>query len=198
MQQFQKDISAGNPPSLSKVMDLVRFLQCSNPLEKVFIAYVFRKSFGLLRHDLQPSSEIDYSLPVEEVFTAAAQAMNADEPYQSLSMIEDSETRKTAGKNLPPWVPDWTIPVLTDRLNTLDNDFCASKVQLEKPPESTVEYLYLKGYVIDRISQISALLPPRRPYDKFEISGANNIIFTEWYEWAEARSGNSYSLPGQR
>lgn len=58
--------------------------------------------------------------------------------------------------------------------------------------------LVFNANLVDTLEKVATYMPPRLPYDKYNINGANSFFFIEWFDWAEAHRLTSNNPPQER
>ena len=101
------DYVAGAFDSLDVILGYTKFASCSDPRDKIFAV------LSLARKDDTRGLDPDYAKSAEAVFQDLVlhYAFN----LQSLQILAHCELRDdTGGMKLPTWVPDWTVPRLSE------------------------------------------------------------------------------------
>jgi len=152
---------------LKHLLKSVRIFEATDPHDKIFSV------LGMVKRYLPPGVSIpidaDYSMPVEELYTAITFKCIQELPLLSvLSMVEDRSWRKTY--TLPSWVPDFSQ---TRPLTQLADLFYERGIECRRylsgknhPRRRSGRTLYLHGAFIDTIQETT---PPehqdQRSYD---------------------------------
>ncbi|KAK3377287.1 hypothetical protein B0T24DRAFT_237853 [Lasiosphaeria ovina] len=193
--------------SWSRVLEITRPLTATEPKDKIFATIEAIKFLNPAQAQTLAEAfpVYDYTLMPSQLFDRSAKLISTDSGFGpflcALSMVEEVKAVQDRAIGPSSWVPDWSIPLERYRLNSDDNPFAAADgraILLIIDPAAMPMSLTFRGCIVDEIAHVAGYLMPRRPGDKFDIGGANNIIFAEWYEWAEAIAGPQYSAAGQR
>lgn len=104
----------------------------------------------------------------------------------------------------PSWMAGWTQPQQRLLLNHAETYFdCHSTKGREETcgddlTQDIHQYLRTEQdslqvacVFIDEVLEVSGYLPPRRHYDHYDVSGANIIVFEEWFEFVEEQMARS-------
>lgn len=172
-------------PSISEV--LLAQQNCpgvaSRPADNVF---AFSKMTTL--SDLDPTK---YEKTGERLFTATSYILGS----LCLSLATPSKNQISP---LPSWAVDWTQHQQHFLLNHPEAQFQCRLMQpglgqavldssqhqdLREGPEFTCALTA----VIDEVLEVSSYLPPRRHYGHYDVSGANIIVFDEWFDFVESK-----------
>ncbi|KAI1112417.1 heterokaryon incompatibility protein-domain-containing protein [Nemania sp. NC0429] len=131
----------------------------------------------------QNDVKIDYSKTKEEIYLQAAAALGV----KSLYFAKGPRTLNEAS-----WVPDWNTTRDHFLLSQSGTQFAASPATLpDVVTNPSSHILHCRGIVADRIKKTSSCLPPRRPCDHYIASGANSIVFDEWFEFVKDHARRS-------
>ncbi|KAH7360459.1 heterokaryon incompatibility protein-domain-containing protein [Rhexocercosporidium sp. MPI-PUGE-AT-0058] len=183
--------------TLDMLLDVTRSLKATNWRDNIYACY------GIFHLAAPYASEAfplpDYKLEIKDLYRIIGRALSSGggfgPTHSSFSMIEDSN-RRESDSDLLSWMPDWSKPLHRYRLNQMKCHFQASGNILpsvsQQPSRTNTGAELFDGLVIDRVDKVSSFLPPRRPYDKFNISGANAFFFLEWFEWVEEHALRDY------
>ncbi|KAM7204863.1 Heterokaryon incompatibility protein (HET) domain containing protein [Rhypophila sp. PSN 637] len=189
---LRAETDAGMTVSWGRLLEVVRPLSAIDPRNKVFasVAWLEEGICGIA--ESQAPMPRDYTADTLATYRNTAKFLitqSPNEPFLSaLSMKEDDVVTNPAEATLS-WVPDWREPHTVYRLNSDANLFSASGCTSPSYViSSRTMKLHLRGCIIDEVAAVGPYMPPRRPHDKFNLRGANNIIFGESYEWAESRA----------
>lgn len=104
-----RDYVAGLFEPLDYMLEIARSVSCSDPRDKIFAV------LSLAREHDTGGLDPDYSKPAEAVFQDLVLHFTSN--LQSLDILAQCELRDdTGGMKLPTWVPDWTVPRLSNRV----------------------------------------------------------------------------------
>ncbi|KAK4207878.1 hypothetical protein QBC37DRAFT_297818, partial [Rhypophila decipiens] len=185
---LREETDAGMTVSWGRLLEVVRALPATDPLDKVFASVAWlEERIGGKTESRVPIYGGTY---VREKYHHAAEFLltqSPNEPFLSVLSMKEDDVAKPPAEMTLSWVPDWRRPHTVYRLNTDANLFSAS-VCTSPSYLSRSQKLHLRGCITDEVAAVGPYLPPRRPHDKFNLRGANNIMFAEWYEWAESRA----------
>ena len=158
-------------------------LTVTNPHDNIFVLYSILRSVESDEKGtkLYNGYKVDYATSTAETYHQAARSLG----LLSLSLAgSPSQLQLETGS----WVPDWSLPRNRFLLNHPKSRFSASP-----SPSSTelisstarIDAVQTLGLQVDIVKEISSYLPPRRHCDHYRVSGANIIIFDEWFEFAK-------------
>lgn len=128
---------------------------------------------------------------VQEIFTETSFMLG------SLCLSLATPSKEQFSPRLPSWAVDWNQHQQHFLLNHPDTHFdCRSTESgLGQPVLDSSHYQELRGdefvcaltAVIDEVLEVCSYLPPRRHYGHYDVSGANVIVFDEWFDFVENR-----------
>ncbi len=105
-----QDYVAGVLDKLDHILENARSASCSDPRDKIFAV------LSLAHKSETRGLDPDYSKPAEAVFQDLV--LHYTSKVQSLDILTHCELRDdTGGMKLPTWVPDWTVPRLSETID---------------------------------------------------------------------------------
>jgi hypothetical protein len=195
IEKVRQQLNTENRLFLDQLVDLVRSSLATDARDMVYVAFSIIKGLWLQGHyhQLVPN----YNLTLPEVFLDAAWLISTQKEYGpflcSMSLIEDSNIRRTQASDLPSWVPDLTVQLERYRFNSWENEFSASAdIHQQLHVDGTRDRFNLSGLLVDQIEAASEYLPRRRITDKYNVDGGNSTVFLEWFEFAITSSRPTY------
>ncbi|KAK0510554.1 hypothetical protein JMJ35_006986 [Cladonia borealis] len=103
------DYVAGAFDSLDIILEDTKFASCSDPRDKIFAV------LSLAHKDKTRGLDPDYSKPAEAVYQNLV--LHYISNINSLEILAHCNLRDdTGGMKLPTWVPDWTVPRLSETI----------------------------------------------------------------------------------
>ncbi|KAH7339187.1 hypothetical protein BKA66DRAFT_54456 [Pyrenochaeta sp. MPI-SDFR-AT-0127] len=102
-----------------------------------------------------------------------------------LLLLSLSGPRSLLKAEYPSWAPDWTLRRNNFLLNHGNSKFCASNNRNDSCAFGVDNSMHLSGIILDVVKATSEYLPSRRHCDHYKVGGFNNVIFTDWYEFAQ-------------
>lgn len=133
---------------------------------------------------------VDYESE-QEIFTQASYILGS----LCLSLAAPSKGQISP---LPSWVVDWSQPQQHFLLNHPETHFDCRSMEsgLGQQVLDSSQYQALQEHpeftcastaAIDEVLEVCSYLPPRRHYGHYDVSGANIIVFDEWFDFVENR-----------
>ena len=102
-----RDYAAGVFDDLTHMLEDARSANCSDPRDKIFAV------LGLAHKSQTRGLDPDYSKPAKAIFQNLV--LHYTSNIQSLDILTHCELRdENCGMKLPTWVPNWTVPRLSD------------------------------------------------------------------------------------
>lgn len=160
---FQRDcVMANNPRKVDDLLWLGRFVQSTDPKDKVFAILGLATDIDVN----QPGLEISYdkSESVAELYTRVSRSLLRSNPgiLPQLLYEAGSALRRRIAE-LPSWIPDWSSPRAGSPLGGLANIVSYAAATSRAPnfsllPDSST--LHIEGAIVDRIT---SLTPEFRP-----------------------------------
>ena len=150
-----RDYVAGALDALDSMLEFASSTSCSDPRDKIFAI------LNLAQESETRGLDPDYSKPVEAVFQDLVlhYAFN----LQSLKILTQCELRDdTGGIKLPTWVPDWTVPRLSDTL--LFSASCSNSKPRVRYQDGKV--LAATGVHVAVVRRVQTLPNPAGPEDR--------------------------------
>lgn len=158
----------GQPMPLLPILQVVNWTACSDPRDKVY------GILGIVTDPEIAGISPNYNLPAHEVYTNLVR--RHIESNMALDILAYAKPINII-KELPGWVPDWSVTSLRWPINPIiggsssqRTDYCAAKSIAASaffPPNSSV--LTCRGTLIDEVDGISLAILPETPSEIGEL-----------------------------
>ena len=147
---------AGGFDDLVYMLERSRSACCSDPRDKIFAV------LSLASEEETWNLNPDYSKPTEAVYQDLV--LHCTSNIQSLTILSNCELLDDAGgMRLPTWVPDWTVPRLTETIP--DSASCRKSKPRVRYQDGTV--LVATGVYVAVVERVESILQPASSDDHF-------------------------------
>ncbi|KAM7212422.1 hypothetical protein V8F06_012191 [Rhypophila decipiens] len=190
---LREEADAGMIVSWGRLLEVVRTLPATDPHDTTLASIAWMED---IIHGISESRILmptDYTGDAMSTYQYRYTGkylikQSPNEPFLSALSMKEDDVITDPKRATSSWMPDWGKPHTVYRLNGDASPFSASGCTSPfSEINSRPALLNLRGCIVDEVAAVGPYLPARRLHDKFNLRGANNIIFAEWYEWAERR-----------